>query len=110
MTDHVPTEREIRDMAKRLGYADENGDYPRSRRAQLAVAVVELHNEEADDAERAQAAAPPLAGTTVAQLRRFSDELRTQFDDDVAASLLLAVAPAVVRRHGLHVNPKELHS
>lgn len=100
----VPTETEIRDMAKKLGYADENGDYPRSRRNQLAIAVVELRNAEAEDAERAQAVAPPPAGTTAEQLARLQVELGAHFDAKSAGALTLAIAPALVRRQGLHLN------
>lgn len=99
----VPTEHEIRKMAERLGYTDANGDYPKHLRTRLAKAVVELRNEEAADTERAQAAAPPPAGTTAQQLAQLHSELSKEFGVEPAETLTLAIAPALVRRQGLHL-------
>ena len=64
----LPTEAEIVDAARRLGYLDENGKYPRELRAKLAK-VVQLAKE--DTAK----AADPQTGRTALMLARFDAEL-----------------------------------
>ncbi|WP_280335481.1 hypothetical protein [Nocardia wallacei] len=64
----VPTEDEIRDAAKRLGLADEHGNYPQRDRARIAAAVQQATRERA-------AAGDPATGNTAAMLARFQHEL-----------------------------------
>ena len=102
---HVPTEVEIREFAKQIGALDENGNYtePRSVLAKGAQKYFD------DLATLEREGPPPTQVATSLQLRRFRDELREEFKDSdpsLARALVLAIAPSLVRRQGLHLNTK----
>ncbi|MCW2089467.1 UNVERIFIED_ORG: chorismate mutase [Rhodococcus erythropolis] len=97
----VPTEDEIRAIAKELGYTDEHGNYPKNRRNELAIAAAEYKAGQQEQREREISA--PLDGSTVEQLARFEAELRAAgYAPDRARHLSDSIAPALVRRQGIH--------
>lgn len=102
----IPPESELRAAALRLGLAtDDNGNYPPSIRKKLAAAVVEA------DKERTQTAKAQPNGTTAEQLLAFHDELtESRLSDEDVRALTLAVAPALVRRQGLHTKKENPHT
>lgn len=94
----LPTEAEITSAAERLGHLRDDGTYPPQLRKKLAAFVVE----EAEELAKVDASQPD--GTTVNQLSRLYTELRDEeFTDAVACALVAAIAPALVRRQGLHL-------
>lgn len=101
----IPPESEIREAAKTLGHADEHGNYPPSLRKKIVAAINEADKELADTTK-----AQPN-GTTAEQLLAFHDELTNRaVPDEDARALTLAVAPALVRRQGLHLSKENPHS
>lgn len=95
----LPTEDEIRHFAEEIGAVDENGRYtlPRAKLAAGAQRYAE---------EIAQLAEQQPNGTTAQQLDRLAEELNPLFSREVALDLLVAIAPALVKRQGLQLNPK----
>jgi len=95
-----PSEDEIRDFAKKIGAVDQDGNYtePRSR---LAAGALEYRRELAKQADEQP------DGTTAEQLLRLHDELLGEgFVRDLVYDLVVSIAPALVRRQGLQLNPK----
>lgn len=95
----LPTEDEIRHFAEEIGAVDENGRYTEPR-AKLAAGAQRYAEEVAQLAEQQP------NGTTAQQLYRLADELNPLFPREVALDLLVAIAPALVKRQGLQLNPK----
>lgn len=94
-----PSEDEIRDFAKKIGAVDDDGNYTEPRN-KLAAGALEYRNELAKQADEQP------DGTTAEQLHRLAEELNPLFASEVALDLLVAIAPALVRRQGLQLNPK----
>lgn len=95
-----PSEEEIRDFAKKVGAVDKNGDYTEPRN-KLAAGALEYRKELAKQADEQP------DGTTAEQLLRLHDELLDEgFVRDLVRDLVVAIAPALVRRQGLQLNPK----
>ncbi|MEU0871651.1 hypothetical protein [Nocardia brasiliensis] len=94
----VPTETEIRDGAKQLGLADENGNYPRYMRNRIAKAV-QLAKCEAVDAE------DPHTGTTAEVLGRFAAELHgtDRFTPETTSAVVVEVARWLLETRGLQL-------
>ena len=95
-----PSEAEIHSFAKKIGAVDEGGNYtePRSR---LAAGALEYRKELAKQADEQP------DGTTAEQLLRLHDELLGEgFARDLAYDLVVSIAPALIRRQGLQLNPK----
>ncbi|WP_280441195.1 hypothetical protein [Nocardia brasiliensis] len=102
----MPTEAQIRDAAKQLGHADENGNYPQRLRSKLAQAV-----QLAEVAETGIDETPP-PGTTAEQLGRFAAELTAAGLDGelwapARADIVLAAAHHLLKTAGLHLIPRE---
>lgn len=64
----VPTEDEIRDAARRLGLADEHGNYPQRDRNRIAAAIQQAAIDQAADLD-------PATGNTAQVLAAFRAEL-----------------------------------
>ncbi|MFH5209273.1 hypothetical protein ACHIPZ_13865 [Antrihabitans sp. NCIMB 15449] len=95
----VPDEAEIRAFAEKVGAIDEAGNYtaPRAKLAQGALAYRDeiAKDEAAEDVE-----------TTAEQLVRLHRELSDLIDPSAVDQLVLAIAPALVTRHGLQLKSK----
>ena len=95
-----PSEDEIRTFAKKIGAVDGNGDYTEPRN-KLAAGALEYRKELAKQADEQP------DGTTAEQLLRLHDELLDEgFVHNLVRDLVVAIAPALVRRQGLQLNPK----
>ncbi|WP_280224928.1 hypothetical protein [Nocardia farcinica] len=98
----LPTENEIRQAAKELGVAYENGDYPRHLRNRLARNV-QLAKQEAAEA------ADPATGTTAEQLAAFAAELDAEgpFRAETTTAVLVEAARYLLETQGLRLSPRE---
>lgn len=100
----TPTEDEIRAFAKKIGEADERGNYDPRKRSRLAAGALQYRAELAKEAAAAELEAP-VGLSTVEQLARFHREAIEYGDvpirQELADALLVAVAGALVRREGL---------
>lgn len=96
----LPTEDEIRHFAEEIGAVDESGRYTQPRN-KLAAGALEYRRELAKRADEQP------DGTTVEQIARFEAELRAAgYPPDRARRLSDSIAPALVKRQGLQLNPK----
>ncbi len=94
----IPPEDEIREYAASIDALDEQGRYTKPRQ-RIVAALLKARGAVAEAAESASEATAPLFMQFLGEL------LDAGFDNDDAFDLLLAVAPAVVQVHGLHVGP-----
>ncbi|WP_343466443.1 hypothetical protein AAI421_13405 [Rhodococcus aetherivorans] len=97
----TPTEDEIRAFAKKIGEADERGNYDPRKRSRLAAGALQYRAELAKEAAAAELEAP-VGLSTAEQLIQFERELRgSAFGPDGVTAIVVAVAGALVRREGL---------
>jgi hypothetical protein len=90
---NLPTEDEIRAAAKKLGLADEHGNYPRRDRARIAK-TIQLAGEQ--DARAASATAVVLA--------RFRDELTAHgFTHETSGPVVAEAARFLLHTAGLQL-------
>ncbi|MEU1526355.1 hypothetical protein ABZ413_29580 [Nocardia rhamnosiphila] len=91
----MPTEDEIRAAAKRLGLADENGNYKQSQRSRIAAAIVRAEKE-------VDEAADPETAPTADALARFDADLTAVgFGEGTRGVLLQAAATHLLKTAGL---------
>lgn len=99
----IPTEAEIRAFAESIGAVDGTGKYT-SPRAQLAAGA-QKHRELVEQAEKDE-----QVETTAKQLVQLSRELAEEgVADGNVRELVLAIAPALVRRQGLTLKGTRTH-
>ncbi|MDG3012145.1 hypothetical protein G4X40_18545 [Rhodococcus sp. D2-41] len=93
----LPTEEEIQAAWERLGNA---GPYPRSQRARIAAAVAAAR----DEIERLDQPSAASRSTAAALYALHSDLMAEGFTHAAASEVVVAIAPALVRRDGLTTN------
>lgn len=91
----MPTEEEIQEAAEELvDCIGPDGKYLRGKRTQIVKYWVRK--------QQIDAVAGTSGGTTASRLAEFSQEIRDMGNSpEIAAQLVLAVAPALVERDGL---------
>lgn len=100
----LPTEAEIVDAARELGYLDEDGNYPRRLRPKIAAAVQAQWEEEA--CEGAAGPAPRPTAEVLADLDR--DLLAVGLGSvEIRRSVLVEAAAYLLKTSGMRLIPDQ---